>query len=102
MASFAVKEWQPLSVLKMLIVQTMHSLSFGSKIKNAQCSQWTGVVGFLFLFFSHTGDVVSVMMSHCSPDHYISGIFDITAHLEDVVVFRCLHHQGMIPGHLLA
>jgi hypothetical protein len=24
--------------------------------------EWTGVVGFLFLFFSHTGDVVSAMM----------------------------------------
>jgi hypothetical protein len=32
MASFVVKDWQPLSVLKMLIVQTMHSRSFGGKI----------------------------------------------------------------------
>ncbi len=46
MASFIVKDWQPLSVLKMLIVQTIHSRSFGGKIKNAYCSPWAGVVGF--------------------------------------------------------
>jgi hypothetical protein len=46
MASFIVKDWQPLSVLKMLIVQTMHSRSFGGKIKNAYCSPWAGEVGF--------------------------------------------------------
>jgi hypothetical protein len=46
MASFIVKDWQPLSVLKMLIVQTMHSRSFGGKIKNAYCSPWAGVVDF--------------------------------------------------------
>jgi hypothetical protein len=33
MASFIVKDWQPLFVLKMLIVQTMHSRSFGGKIR---------------------------------------------------------------------
>ena len=48
MASFVVKEWQPLSVLKMLIVQTTHSRSFGGKMKNAYYSQWTEVVGSLF------------------------------------------------------
>jgi hypothetical protein len=62
MASIAVKEVQPLSVLKMLIVQTMHSRSFCGKMKKAYCSQCTGVFGFLFLFFSPTGDVVSAMM----------------------------------------
>jgi hypothetical protein len=31
MASFVVKEWQPLPVLKMLIVLTMHSRSNGGK-----------------------------------------------------------------------
>ncbi len=46
MASFIVTDWQPLSVLKMLIVQTMHSRSFGGKIKNAYCSPWAKVVGF--------------------------------------------------------
>ncbi len=46
MASFIVKDWQPLSVLKMLIVQTMHSRSFGKKIKNAYYSPWAGVVSF--------------------------------------------------------
>jgi hypothetical protein len=46
MASLVVKEWQPLSVLKMLIVQAMQSRSFGGKIKNAYSSLWDGVVGF--------------------------------------------------------
>jgi hypothetical protein len=46
MASFLVKEWQRLSLLKMLIVQTMQSRSFGGKMKNAYCSLWDGVVGF--------------------------------------------------------
>jgi hypothetical protein len=46
MASFVVKDWQPLSVLKMLIVQTMHSRSFWGKMKNAYYSLWAGVVGF--------------------------------------------------------
>jgi hypothetical protein len=62
MASFVVKEWQPLSVLKILIVQTMPSRSFGGNMKNAYYSQGTGVVGFLFWFFYHTGDVVSALM----------------------------------------
>jgi hypothetical protein len=35
MASFVVKEWQPLSVLKMFIIQTMDSRSFGRKMKNS-------------------------------------------------------------------
>ncbi len=48
-ASFVVKELQPLSVLKMLIAQTMHIKYFGEKIKNAYCLQWTGVVGFFVL-----------------------------------------------------
>ncbi len=60
MASFIVKDWQPLSVLKMLIVQTMHSRSFGGKMFivpnglkwSASCS----------LFLSYTGDVASAMM----------------------------------------
>jgi hypothetical protein len=38
--------WQPQSVLKMLILQTMHSRFFGGKIKNSYCSPWAGVVGF--------------------------------------------------------
>ncbi len=46
MASFVVKEWQPLSVLKILIVKTMHSRSFVGKMKNAYYSQWAGLVGF--------------------------------------------------------
>jgi hypothetical protein len=35
MASFVVQEWQPLPVLKMLIVQKMHSRSYGGKMKNS-------------------------------------------------------------------
>jgi hypothetical protein len=32
--------------------------------------------------------------------HYISGVFDIKARHEEVDVIRCLHLQGMVPGHL--
>ncbi len=46
MAFFVVKEWQPLSILQILIVQTMHSRSFGRKMKNAYCSLLAGVVVF--------------------------------------------------------
>jgi hypothetical protein len=35
----------------MVIVQTMHSISFGGKTINAYCSLWAGVVGFCSLFF---------------------------------------------------
>jgi hypothetical protein len=45
----------------MLIVQTMHSRSFGRKTINAYCSLWAGVVGFCSLFSLLTGDVVSAM-----------------------------------------
>ncbi len=38
MASFVVKERQPLSVLKMFIVQTINSRSFGRKMKNSLLS----------------------------------------------------------------
>ncbi len=58
MASSIVKEWQPLSILKMFIVQTMHSRSFGGKMKNI----WTGMVGFLFLFLFLTGGVASAIL----------------------------------------
>jgi hypothetical protein len=60
MAFFVVKEWQPLPVLKMLIVQTMHSRSFGRKMKNAYCSQWAGVVGFSFCS-SHTQELLYLL-----------------------------------------
>ncbi len=48
----------------MLIVQTMHSRSFGRKTINAYYSLWAGVVGFCFLFSLLTGDVVSAMKWH--------------------------------------
>jgi hypothetical protein len=56
MASFEVKQWQPISVLKMLIVQTMHSRSFGGKMKNGL--EWSASCSSSSL----TGDVVSAMM----------------------------------------
>jgi hypothetical protein len=62
MASFAVNGNLYSICTEDVIVQTMHSRSFGGKMKNAYYSQWTGVVDFLFLFFSHTGDVFSAMM----------------------------------------
>jgi hypothetical protein len=46
-----------------LTVQTMHSRSFGGKIKNAYCSSCAGVVGFCSCAFVSllTGDVTSAM-----------------------------------------
>jgi hypothetical protein len=45
MASSVVKECQPLSVLKMLIVQTMHCKYFGGKMKNSLLftMDWSGL-----------------------------------------------------------
>jgi hypothetical protein len=45
----------------MLIVQTMHSRSFGWKMINAYCSLRAGVAGFGSLFLLLTGDVASAM-----------------------------------------
>jgi hypothetical protein len=60
MAFFVVKEWQPLSVLEMLIVKTMHSRSFGGKKKNVYYSQWAGVFGFSSCS-SHAQDMLSLL-----------------------------------------
>ncbi len=56
-------EMASLSVLKMLIVQTMHSRSFSKKMKNAYYSLWAGMVGFCScsFFLRLTGDVASAM-----------------------------------------
>ncbi len=62
MTSFVVKEWQPLSVLKMLNAQAMHSRFFGGKMKNAYCTVWAEVVDFFSCSSFHTGDVASAMM----------------------------------------
>jgi hypothetical protein len=43
-----------------------------------------------------------VWLESAPPVHYINGVFDITAHYEEVEVVLCLHQQGMVFGHLLA
>jgi hypothetical protein len=48
------------------------------------------------------GDSPSPIGFDSAPVHYISGVFDITAHNKEVEVVRCLHQQGMVFDHLLA
>jgi hypothetical protein len=66
MASSVVKEWQPLSVLKMLIVQTMHSRSFGGKMKNILLFTmvWRG---WLLVLYSCTSQEV-LPLHRCDAD----------------------------------
>jgi len=62
MASFVVKEWQPLSVLKMLIVQAMHNRSFGGKMKKLTVHNGLDWSSSCSLFLFLTGGVASAMM----------------------------------------
>ncbi len=57
MASFVVKVQQPLPAQKRSIVQTMHSRSYGRKMKNSLLFKW--IESSAFSFF--TGDVASAV-----------------------------------------
>jgi hypothetical protein len=48
MASFLVKVQQPLSVHKMLIVQTMHSRAYGEKMLKSLLFTMDTVISFFF------------------------------------------------------
>ncbi len=60
MTSFIVKDWQPLSVLKMLNAQAMHIRFFGGKMKNAYCTVWAEVVDF-FSFSSFHKEMLPLL-----------------------------------------
>jgi hypothetical protein len=62
MGSSVVKEWQPLLVLKMLIVQTMHSRSFGGKMKKLTVHNGLEQSSSCSLFLVLTGGDASAMM----------------------------------------
>jgi hypothetical protein len=97
----------------MLNVQTMCSSIFGGKTTRLTVHyelEWSAL--FLLLITTLAGDVVSGMKWRWlrefppSPQAfimlvcYISGVFDFTAHHEEVGGFWHLYHQGMRSSHL--
>ncbi len=59
MASFVVKEWQPLPVFNMLINRQCTADLMARKRRIAYYAQWIRVIGFLFFFFFLTGGVAT-------------------------------------------
>ncbi len=76
MASFVVKECQPLSVLKKLIVQTMHSRSYGGKTQNSLLFTMDKSDRLLFFFlFLTEKDPFPLPCFYSLLLHYINGVF---------------------------